>query len=246
MRHSFARRDSSACGVFPYSLEPGTPAERLPDHLPEEVKKERRDRLMEMQQEIAFAWSRPQVGREIEVIVDGPDPEVPGHCPGPRPGRRPGHRLHGPRSRARTCGPATWSGPRSPAPTATISRRASELGQRGEVVRDASAKRREPMAAISAPLLLARPRHRQYHPFMATAPPQLPSAAVFNLPNGLTLARLGLAVVLFACIAAAWWLTGLIVFIVAAFTDWLDGYLARKHGSTAPSAETSIRSSIKS
>jgi CDP-diacylglycerol--glycerol-3-phosphate 3-phosphatidyltransferase len=68
---------------------------------------------------------------------------------------------------------------------------------------------------------------------MATAPPQLPSAAVFNLPNGLTLARLGLAVVLFACIAAAWWLTGLIVFLVAAFTDWLDGYLARKHGSTS-------------
>jgi CDP-diacylglycerol--glycerol-3-phosphate 3-phosphatidyltransferase len=68
---------------------------------------------------------------------------------------------------------------------------------------------------------------------MATAPPQSPSAAVFNLPNGLTLARLGLAVVLFGCIAAEWWLTGLIVFVVAAFTDWLDGYLARKHGSAS-------------
>ena len=68
---------------------------------------------------------------------------------------------------------------------------------------------------------------------MATAPPQSPSAAVFNLPNGLTLARLGLAVVLFGCIAASWWLTGLIVFVVAAFTDWLDGYLARKHGSAS-------------
>jgi ribosomal protein S12 methylthiotransferase len=66
-------------GVFPYSLEPGTPAARLPDHLPEEVKQQRRDRLMEMQQEIAFAWTRAQVGKELEAIVDGPDPEVPGH-----------------------------------------------------------------------------------------------------------------------------------------------------------------------
>src|SRR5438874_8124102 len=32
-------------GVFPYSLEPGTPAARLPDHLPEEIKHERRNRL---------------------------------------------------------------------------------------------------------------------------------------------------------------------------------------------------------
>jgi ribosomal protein S12 methylthiotransferase len=67
------------CGVFPYSLEPGTPAARLPDHLPEEVKLERRDRLMATQQEVAFAWSGAQVGREVEVIVDGPDPEVPNH-----------------------------------------------------------------------------------------------------------------------------------------------------------------------
>jgi ribosomal protein S12 methylthiotransferase len=66
-------------GVFPYSLEPGTPAERLPDHLPEEVKQERRDRLMAIQQELAFTWTQERVGTEIEVIVDGPDPEVPGH-----------------------------------------------------------------------------------------------------------------------------------------------------------------------
>jgi ribosomal protein S12 methylthiotransferase len=66
-------------GVFPYSLEPGTPAERLPDHVPEEVKAQRRDRLMAIQQEVAFDWARAQVGQELEVIVDGPDPEVPGH-----------------------------------------------------------------------------------------------------------------------------------------------------------------------
>src|SRR5262249_21034574 len=66
-------------GVFPYSFEPGTPATRLDGHLPEEIKQERRDRLMEAQQEVAFAWSRAQVGKETEVIIDGPDPEVPSH-----------------------------------------------------------------------------------------------------------------------------------------------------------------------
>src|SRR5262245_5689431 len=67
------------CGVFHYSREPGTPADRLPDHLNEEVKLTRRDRIMRTQQEVAFAWSAAQVGREVEAIVDGPDPEVPGH-----------------------------------------------------------------------------------------------------------------------------------------------------------------------
>lgn len=66
-------------GVFSYSFEPDTPATRLDDHLSEEIKQERRNRLMEAQQAIAFDWSRRQVGREIEVIIDGPDPEFPNH-----------------------------------------------------------------------------------------------------------------------------------------------------------------------
>jgi ribosomal protein S12 methylthiotransferase len=69
-------------GVFPYSYEPDTPATRLDGHLPEEVKQERRDRLMEAQQEVAFRWSGEQIGRELDVIIDGPDPEVPGHALG--------------------------------------------------------------------------------------------------------------------------------------------------------------------
>src|SRR5262249_22817506 len=65
-------------GVFPYSLEPGTPAERLTDQVPEPVKAQRRDRLMAIQQQIAFAWTAAQVGTETEVIVDRADAEVPG------------------------------------------------------------------------------------------------------------------------------------------------------------------------
>ncbi len=59
-------------GVFPYSLEPGTAAVKLPDHLPEEVKLERRDALMELQQEIAFDWGKKMVDYELDCIIDGP------------------------------------------------------------------------------------------------------------------------------------------------------------------------------
>jgi len=66
-------------GVFTYSLEPGTPAAKLADHLPEDVKFARRDRIMSVQQEVAFAWSGSRVGQEIEVIIDGQDPEFANH-----------------------------------------------------------------------------------------------------------------------------------------------------------------------
>src|SRR5215831_10017300 len=66
---------------------------------------------------------------------------------------------------------------------------------------------------------------------MATMTPRRPP--VFNLPNQLTAARAGLAVVLFIFIALHWWIACLIVFTLAAITDYLDGYLARKQGLTS-------------
>ena len=59
-------------GVFPYSFESDTPAAKLPDHLPDAVKTERRDRVMEAQQQIAFAFNRGLVGRTLDVLVDAP------------------------------------------------------------------------------------------------------------------------------------------------------------------------------
>jgi ribosomal protein S12 methylthiotransferase len=57
-------------GVFAFCNEPSTAAEKLDGHLPEEVKMARRDRLMALQQEIAFAWNASQVGRRLNVIID--------------------------------------------------------------------------------------------------------------------------------------------------------------------------------
>ncbi|MFO0821174.1 MAG: 30S ribosomal protein S12 methylthiotransferase RimO [Pirellulales bacterium] len=62
-------------GVFTYSLESDTPAANLPDHVPEAVREERRDRLMAVQQEVAFEWTSAQVGKQIEVIIDQPVPD---------------------------------------------------------------------------------------------------------------------------------------------------------------------------
>lgn len=61
-------------GAFPYSHEPDTPAgERFADDIPARVKQERVARLMAAQQEVAFAHARAQVGKTLEVLVDGQD-----------------------------------------------------------------------------------------------------------------------------------------------------------------------------
>ncbi|ADB17834.1 MiaB-like tRNA modifying enzyme YliG [Pirellula staleyi DSM 6068] len=57
-------------GVFTYSFEPDTPAANLPDHLSEEVKNERREALMAVQQELAFAWNEAQIDKVMPVILD--------------------------------------------------------------------------------------------------------------------------------------------------------------------------------
>jgi ribosomal protein S12 methylthiotransferase len=69
-------------GVFPYSLEPGTPAEKLDGHLPDDVKQARVAAIMEVQQQVAFGWANAQVGKEHPVIIDGPDPEFAGRVRG--------------------------------------------------------------------------------------------------------------------------------------------------------------------
>jgi ribosomal protein S12 methylthiotransferase len=62
-------------GVFSYSFEQDTPAARLDGHLSEEVKEQRRARLMAEQQRIAFQWNADQVGRRVDVLVDSAVPD---------------------------------------------------------------------------------------------------------------------------------------------------------------------------
>jgi ribosomal protein S12 methylthiotransferase len=58
-------------GVFTFSPEPGTPAFGLPDPVPEQVKVERYERLMAAQQRISLARNQAQVGRTLDVLVEG-------------------------------------------------------------------------------------------------------------------------------------------------------------------------------
>ncbi|MGY9054997.1 MAG: 30S ribosomal protein S12 methylthiotransferase RimO, partial [Alphaproteobacteria bacterium] len=60
-------------GCFKYEPVTGAPSNDLPDHVPEEVKQERFERLMEAQQSISAAKQLAKVGREIDVIIDEVD-----------------------------------------------------------------------------------------------------------------------------------------------------------------------------
>ncbi len=60
-------------GVFAYSQEEGTPAANFENQVAEEVKQERLDKLMTLQQEISLEMNRARIGSVIDVIVEGYD-----------------------------------------------------------------------------------------------------------------------------------------------------------------------------
>jgi tRNA-2-methylthio-N6-dimethylallyladenosine synthase len=65
-----ARYDSAF--TFLYSPRQGTEAAAMPDQVPEEVKRERMERLVELVQRIAAQRNAERVGRAEEVLVEGP------------------------------------------------------------------------------------------------------------------------------------------------------------------------------
>lgn len=58
-------------GVFAYSPEEDTPAAGMENQIPEEIKQERRDELMELQQEISFDKNEDMAGRELLAMIEG-------------------------------------------------------------------------------------------------------------------------------------------------------------------------------
>jgi ribosomal protein S12 methylthiotransferase len=60
-------------GVFTYSFEADTPSGRIPEQVPAEVAAARRDALMLKQQQISLARNQRQVGRTLDVLIEGVD-----------------------------------------------------------------------------------------------------------------------------------------------------------------------------
>jgi ribosomal protein S12 methylthiotransferase len=58
-------------GAFQFSFEPGTSSEALGDPVPAQVKQERYDRLMALQQPISLAHNQKWVGKTLDVLVEG-------------------------------------------------------------------------------------------------------------------------------------------------------------------------------
>ena len=63
-------------GAFTFSFEPGTASEPLGDPVPPEVKEERLERLMLLQQDISLARNQSFVGKQLDVLVEGYDNRV--------------------------------------------------------------------------------------------------------------------------------------------------------------------------
>ncbi|MAL96402.1 MAG: 30S ribosomal protein S12 methylthiotransferase RimO [Haliea sp.] len=62
-------------GCFQYSPVAGAPANELPDPVPEEVKQERWERFMALQQQISADKLQAKIGQRIEILIDEVDEE---------------------------------------------------------------------------------------------------------------------------------------------------------------------------
>ncbi len=57
-------------GVFTYSKEQGTPAFDFENQVPEEIKQERRDKIMKLQQKISLEKNKSFIGKEMDMLIE--------------------------------------------------------------------------------------------------------------------------------------------------------------------------------
>ena len=62
-------------GAFTYSKEDGTPASRLKEQIHPMTKKSRYNKIMKLQQEISKENERKNIGRELEILIEGITPD---------------------------------------------------------------------------------------------------------------------------------------------------------------------------
>ena len=63
-------------GVFAFSPEEGSPAADMPDQVPEDVKRHRVERLVDLQSGVMDAWNEARLGTVMEVLCEGFDPDM--------------------------------------------------------------------------------------------------------------------------------------------------------------------------
>ena len=63
-------------GVFAFSPEEGSPAADMPDQVPEDVKRRRVERLVDLQSGVMDAWNEARLGTVMEVLCEGFDPDM--------------------------------------------------------------------------------------------------------------------------------------------------------------------------
>src|SRR5262249_51417444 len=64
--------------IFSYSPRQGTPAAAAPGTVPPQVVARRRQRLLDLERELAEAYQRSLIGRRLDVLVEGAAPRRPG------------------------------------------------------------------------------------------------------------------------------------------------------------------------
>jgi ribosomal protein S12 methylthiotransferase len=57
-------------GAFTYSPEEGTAAYKMKDNVPNEIKQERLDRLMEIQEQISYQKNANKISKEFKILID--------------------------------------------------------------------------------------------------------------------------------------------------------------------------------